>query len=363
MMKNIRPPILVSLLLFLAGNNLFSAVPVQQKSLGGISAASARFLLLAAAESYLGTPYRYGGLDRRGLDCSGLVYLSFRDALDISVPRSAEALYTWTEKIPAADIQTGDLVFFITTGPGISHVGIYTGNGRFIHAPSEGTETGVMYSRLSEAYWQRCFAGAGRALPWDEETGFALAEAGHEEITSGTAKTASKTPKEKGKSWKKSYGAYAGFGLSPSFGSLTGGYFFRGLATQAKIGYKLPFIQSSLEMRPEWDRLLGIYRLPITLNFGTDTFQIFGGPAYTMGNPEISSKSRGYHQGFTWLGELGLSAALPPLELGRGALSLFTEFCWQPYFRNKDEERNLAADLSANLRFSAGLRFLTLFGD
>ena len=146
---------------------VFPDLPIQGKNLE-ISAARARFELLNAAESYLGTPYRMGGLDQRGLDCSGLVFSSFRDALDITVPRTSERLYTWTMKIPSDDLQPGDLVFFTTAEQRISHVGIFVGEGRFIHSQSQGNLTGVMYSHLNEAYWRRTFAGAGRALPWDD---------------------------------------------------------------------------------------------------------------------------------------------------------------------------------------------------
>jgi probable lipoprotein NlpC len=131
--------------------------------LGSFSGGEARSKLLAAAEAYLGSPYRYGGLDRRGLDCSALVYLSFRDALGAAVPRTTGALYNWAEKIPDEARERGDLVFF-RDGGGIFHVGIYAGEGRFIHTASSGPATGVIYSRLEESFWRRRYAGAGRAL-------------------------------------------------------------------------------------------------------------------------------------------------------------------------------------------------------
>ena len=132
-----------------------------------LSAANARLMLILAAEKYLGTPYVYGGIDSRGLDCSGLIYASFKDSLNITVPRTADGLYSWTIRIPNEEMKPGDLVFFITSGPGISHVGIFAGDGYFIHAPSDGPNTGVIYSRLTESYWNRTFAGAGRAIPWE----------------------------------------------------------------------------------------------------------------------------------------------------------------------------------------------------
>jgi probable lipoprotein NlpC len=132
--------------------------------LAGIAAGDARDRLIRAAQNYRGVPYRYGGLDRRGLDCSGLVVLSFRDCFQVEVPRRAEDLYHWTERVEKDRIQPGDLVFFQQDGH-IFHVGIYIGEGWFFHSASSGPKTGVMYSRLNERFWARNYAGAGRALP------------------------------------------------------------------------------------------------------------------------------------------------------------------------------------------------------
>jgi len=126
----------------------------------------ARERLLSVALSYKGTPYRLGGTTRRGMDCSGFVYRSFREALGVSVPRTSESMFLWTERIRLEEIQPGDLVFFRTTGTArITHVGIYTGDGYFIHSASQGRRTGVIFSGLGEPYWAGVYAGAGRALP------------------------------------------------------------------------------------------------------------------------------------------------------------------------------------------------------
>jgi probable lipoprotein NlpC len=141
----------------------FAMAPAEEKA---AAYREARFKVLYAAEQYEHVPYRYGGLDRRGLDCSGLIYLSFRDALGVSLPRSATGLYVWAEPISTEEIQPGDLLFFKTTKAGkISHAAIYAGGGRFIHAASDGPVTGVIYSGLDERYWSNRYAGAGRALP------------------------------------------------------------------------------------------------------------------------------------------------------------------------------------------------------
>ena len=148
---------------------VFAVDPIQERPLQGVSADEARLMLITAAQSLLGTKYRYAGLDRNGLDCSGFVFLSFMEGLNYAVPRTSESMYAWAEKINTEELAPGDLVFFITSGQRISHVGIYTGDGGFIHSASRGPNTGVIYSRLDESYWRRTYKGAGRALPWDEQ--------------------------------------------------------------------------------------------------------------------------------------------------------------------------------------------------
>ena len=127
---------------------------------------NARLSVIESAEKYEGTPYRYGGVSASGLDCSGFLNISFMDALGVTLPRSASALYSWVIRIPIENAQPGDLVFFRTGSTNsINHVGLYLGNRRFIHAASAGSITGVIYSNLDEPYYASTYAGAGRAFP------------------------------------------------------------------------------------------------------------------------------------------------------------------------------------------------------
>jgi probable lipoprotein NlpC len=111
-------------------------------------------------QQWYGTPYRYGGMDRGGVDCSGFVYRTFRDRFDMQLPRSTSEQTEIGTKVSRDELMPGDLVFF-KTGAGESglHVGIYDTNDQFIHAS---TSKGVMRSSLNNVYWRKVYWQARR---------------------------------------------------------------------------------------------------------------------------------------------------------------------------------------------------------
>jgi cell wall-associated NlpC family hydrolase len=111
----------------------------------------------------IGVDYRYGGeTPESGVDCSGLVRYVFQQVTGVTLPRTSKELSRLGNNVASADLAPGDLVFFNTRRLPFSHVGIYLGDNRFIHAPSTGSE--VEISRLSETYWQKHFNGARRLV-------------------------------------------------------------------------------------------------------------------------------------------------------------------------------------------------------
>jgi cell wall-associated NlpC family hydrolase len=104
------------------------------------------------ALSMIGKPYRYGGASPAGFDCSGLVHYSFRQA-GARIPRDTDALRLAAHPVEPAALRRGDLIFFDQEGKKNSHVGIYLGDGRFVHAPSSGKS--VRSDRLDSPYWRR----------------------------------------------------------------------------------------------------------------------------------------------------------------------------------------------------------------
>ena len=121
-------------------------------------------ILLDTAFSYLGTPYRHGGVTRKGMDCSGFVSTTFK-SISVPLSRSSQEMATQGRKIRLENVQVGDLLFFKTTKRNrISHVGMVVdidGDVKFIHSSSK---RGVVISSLSEAYYKKAFRMAKRVM-------------------------------------------------------------------------------------------------------------------------------------------------------------------------------------------------------
>ncbi len=111
-------------------------------------------------KSWRGVPYQLGGLSKKGIDCSGFVYQTFKDKFGIILPRTTKSQVKQGERVYIGQLQTGDLLFFKTDWR-TRHVGIYLENGRFLHAS---TSKGVMISRLDNVYWKKKYWRAQRIL-------------------------------------------------------------------------------------------------------------------------------------------------------------------------------------------------------
>jgi peptidoglycan endopeptidase LytE len=124
-----------------------------------LSAAGAGYAITGTALGLRGSPYRNGGSDPAGFDCSGFVWYVFAQH-GVQVPRTVEAQYRAGTDVGSGDLRAGDLVFFNTTGGGPSHVGISIGGDEFVHAPSSAGQ--VRVERIGAPYWSTRYLGAKR---------------------------------------------------------------------------------------------------------------------------------------------------------------------------------------------------------
>nr|WP_261788642.1 C40 family peptidase [Kingella denitrificans] len=116
--------------------------------------------LIGSAMGFLGVAYRFGGASPSGFDCSGFMQYIFRKAFAVNLPRTSAEQANVGVAVNRSQLQPGDMVFFRTAGSRISHVGMYIGNDRFIHAPRTGKR--IEITSLSNRYWSARYATARR---------------------------------------------------------------------------------------------------------------------------------------------------------------------------------------------------------
>ncbi|WEN42545.1 Murein DD-endopeptidase MepH [Thauera sp. GDN1] len=163
-------PALLSLALLLASAPFAHAAEQPEQAVAQVEQSSVIGEYTVVAEqlvdealSYLGIRYRFGGTSpATGLDCSGLVLNVFRNAVGLNLPRTAGEMAKLGDRIGRQELKPGDLVFFNTMRRAFSHVGIYLGDGKFVHAPSSGGK--VRVENISNRYWAQRFNGARRLL-------------------------------------------------------------------------------------------------------------------------------------------------------------------------------------------------------
>ncbi|MDO4997311.1 MAG: C40 family peptidase [Neisseria sp.] len=122
--------------------------------------------LIRSAMGLLGVAYRFGGTSpTSGMDCSGFMQYIFRKSMQVNLPRTAAQQAQMGVAVSRSELQAGDMVFFNTAGNRISHVGLYIGNNRFIHAPRTGKT--IEITSLSNKYWNSKYRLARRVKPYN----------------------------------------------------------------------------------------------------------------------------------------------------------------------------------------------------
>ncbi|WP_374949874.1 C40 family peptidase [Mucilaginibacter sp.] len=128
--------------------------------MGVAMSATSNMKLFHFVYDWIGTPYRFGGSSRKGIDCSAFTKQLYSEVFNTTIRRSSRDIFSMVSPVGKDDLKEGDLVFFKIHSRSISHVGIYLGNNRFAHASSKG----VAISSLDDAYYSRFFYKGGRML-------------------------------------------------------------------------------------------------------------------------------------------------------------------------------------------------------
>jgi hypothetical protein len=150
-----------------------------------------------------------------------------------------------------------------------------------------------------------------------------------------------------------------GFAAAPTWNFTGGGNAIRGVAGPFRLGVSVePFGILGVELRPEWDRVLGVFRIPLTLSWGvSDKLRFFAGPVLSFGSAELnlSGTHRQYSGGTSWLGAAGVTIAPFSFKISGSNFAPYGELAWQSYFSD-NADKNIGADFNAGFRFSTGLR-------
>ena len=128
--------------------------------MGVAVSATSNMKLFHFVYDWIGTPYRFGGSSRKGIDCSAFTKQLYSDVFNLTIRRSSRDIFSMVNPVNKDDLKEGDLVFFKIHSRSISHIGIYLGNNRFAHASSRG----VAISSLDDAYYSRYFYKGGRLI-------------------------------------------------------------------------------------------------------------------------------------------------------------------------------------------------------
>lgn len=272
--------------LLIAANSLFAADTAK--------AEQQRQAFITKAKEYIGVPYVSGGTDKSGFDCSGLVFTVGKEALNMDLPRTAAQMYDYVKIVADSKKEAGDLLFFKTVGDKISHVAIYIGNDQFIHAASDGPNTGVIISSLRESYWSKAYCAVGQLLPSTQSA--KTAEADTSNVTGDDSKATAAASGSASSDEKSSVGGFfssltynASAALNWSFLSPRGFKLnIRGATFDFCSIYPAANLKPGLALKVRWDPTMQIVQIPLVLSLSTsEHLRFYAGPVFTIGNPVL----------------------------------------------------------------------------
>ena len=336
-------------------------------------AAEARKKIAAEAKQYIGCPYRSGAIGPEAFDCSGLIYTVYHDAAAVQMPRSVKAIYSRAKIIKAEEAEVGDLIFFKTTGDGsISHIGIYIGKNQFIHAASDGSNTGVIVSSLKEKYYANSFAAIGRVIP-SSRASKEVKDSADDEIVSEEDIPDSESSSE----GDDSLAFLSDAGGSKSFGGkwhsniIFDGTLFcdwnffdtkrfmlnwRGLSLETNARYAAWKFQPGVGTIFRYNHGTKNFQMPIVLSLTfSDYVKVYAGPVINFGHPSMPGDGKEIRGSF-FPGIFGFSFQTPQLKAGKVGLSLVQDISYTVYNDTDGGALPFYNSLGSGVVLSTGVR-------
>ncbi len=334
--------------------------------------------VVACAKQYIGCPYQSGAIGPDAFDCSGLIYTVMREGAKLQMPRSAKAIYSKAKTIKLSQAEEGDLVFFKTTGNGsISHVGIFIGKNQFIHAASDGANTGVIVSSLKERYYANSFAGAGRVLPSTRDSDSNSEENLQDDIPSeNVAASAGEKSNEKNSASRNS--AAENFSKNANSNSekwyaklefdatlfYDWNFFlpnrialnWRGIALETDVRYTGWKFQPGLGTVFRYNHGTRNFQIPIVFSLSFNEFiKVYLGPVINFGSPKIPDSDKKIKGNF-FPGIFGVSFQTPSLKIGKIGLALVQDFEVTIFKRTNGHALSFSKGVGTGFVFSTGIR-------
>ena len=349
------------------------------KTMTAEQAMEARKQITAQAKQYIGCPYQSGAIGPDAFDCSGLIFTVFRESAGVQMPRSVKAIYSRAKIIKPEEAEPGDLVFFKTTGDGsISHLGIYIGKNQFIHAASDGNNTGVIVSSLKERYYANSFAAVGRVIPSGRAVKEEVAEPADDEVVSEedipnaegspenedsiflTSADGGDSSGQEGENNRKWYSKivfdatlFCDWNLFDPFRFMMN---WRGISLETNAYYTAWKFKPGVGTIFRYNYGTRNFQMPIVFSMAfCDYVKIYAGPIINFGNPTLPGSDEEIRGSF-FPGIIGFSFQTPKLKAGKVGLSLAQDISYTVYNDTDGGALPFYKSLGSGLVLSTGVR-------
>lgn len=335
-------------------------------------AAAARQKMVDYSKQFIGRPYVAGGIGPDSFDCSGLIFTVSRESIGVQLPRTTRAIFGFCSDVDDSEREAGDLVFFKTTSSGdVSHVGLYVGGSQFIHAASDGPNTGVIISSLGESYWKSHYYCTRRYLPASNSE--LLADSDSQKAVERT-NDSSEIVSKRGNSSSSSFSGTIVSSKNASFlysvivdASLSFDWSFlmpdrfrlnsRGVDTMIHARYAEKAVQPGFGTYIRYDAGTGVLQLPVVVSLTlNEYFRFFVGPVFSFGTPSLPGNSDRVIKSSIFPGIFGLCFNTPSVKVGKVFISLMQDIHYT-VFKDKDGGAlSFTKSVSSGLALATGLR-------